>query len=91
MYLFGRKSRVKYYYECLENINITHVFTYISKQTDLDILKDYLILIKKHLPGATIFVATYDKLKEKITDEVVYINVNNPKEITDYLHRVMVM
>ena len=87
----GENQELSIINECLENINITHVFTYISKQTDLDILKDYLILIKKHLPGATIFVATYEKLKEKITDEVAYINVNNPKEINDYLHRVMVM
>ncbi|MBO6211960.1 hypothetical protein [Algoriella sp.] len=77
--------------ECLNTINITHVFTYISDDYDKDKMKDYLAIIKKIYPTSTIFVATYNKLKEPITEEIPYINVNNPIMFKEYLDKIMTM
>ena len=77
--------------ECLNTINITHVFTYISDDYDKDKMNDYLAIIKKIYPTSTIFVATYNKLKEPITDEIPYINVNNPIMFKEYLDKIMTM
>lgn len=77
--------------ECLNTINITHVFTYISDDYDKDKMKDYLATIKKIYPTSTIFVATYNKLKEPITEEIPYINVNNPIMFKEYLDKIMTM
>lgn len=77
--------------ECLNTINITHVFTYINDDYDKDKMKDYLSTIKKIYPTSTIFVATYNKLKEPITEEIPYINVNNPIMFKEYLDKIMAM
>ena len=77
--------------ECLNTINITHVFTYINDDYDKDKMNDYLAIIKKIYPTSTIFVATYNKLKEPITDEIPYINVNNPIMFKEYLDKIIAM
>lgn len=77
--------------ECLNTINITHVFTYINDDYDKDKMKDYLSTIKKIYPTSTIFVATYNKLKEPITEEIPYINVNNPIMFKEYLDKIIAM
>lgn len=77
--------------EFLENIEITHIFTFINEDYDKQVLAEYLISIKRKFPEITIIVATYNPLTEKITEEVSYINVNNPTEFNSYLQKIMSM
>ncbi len=77
--------------ECLDNLNITHVLTYISNDYDQDQIKNSLETIKRNQPNSIIFVATYNKLKEPITNEIPYININHPIIFKEYLDKIMAM
>lgn len=87
----GENQSLNYILECIENNQITHIFTYISKNYDYFSLAIYLESIKKNLPNITIFVTTYAVLKDKITEKVPYINVNNPTAFNSYLQKIMTM
>ena len=87
----GENQSLNSILECIENTQITHIFIYISKNYDYFSLAIYLESIKKNLPNITIFVATYVVLKDKITEKVPYINVNNPTAFNYYLQKIMTM
>lgn len=86
--LLGKNQELSTVVQCLESIKITHVFIYIDDGYDLDMLSNYLEEIKKLVPEIMIFVASYANLKEKIETNVSFVNVNSPRELSEYLDKI---
>lgn len=87
----GENQSLRSISEFLENLAITHVIIYINDDYDISLLTNYLIIIKEKYPNSTIFVASYEPLKEKITEKIPYINVNTPQMFNSYLQKIMTM
>ncbi|WP_314242928.1 hypothetical protein [Empedobacter tilapiae] len=87
----GENQSLESVTECLENVSITHTVIYISKGFDCTSVSNYLILLKKLNPTMTIFVTSYNPLKDKITEDIEYININNPQTFNTYLQKIISM
>lgn len=90
IYLGGNQS-LKSIAECLEHVSITHTIIYVNKNFDDENVSKHLALLKKLNPTMTIFVASYEPLKDKITEEIPYINVNTPQMFNSYLQKIISM
>ncbi|MGU9937654.1 hypothetical protein ACNFNZ_03650 [Empedobacter brevis] len=90
IYLGGNQS-LKSIIECLEHVSITHTIIYVNKNFDDENVSKHLALLKKLNPTMTIFVASYEPLKNKITEEIPYINVNTPQMFNSYLQKIISM
>ena len=87
----GDNQSVETIKECLDNIPITHVLTFINRNYDANSLFKYMSTIKEVYPHSTIFVATYDKFSKDFQEDIPYINVNTPEMFLSYLDKIMTM
>ena len=87
----GDNQSVETIKECLDNIPITHVLTFINRNYDTNSLFKYMSTIKEVYPHSTIFVATYDKFSKDFQEDIPYINVNTPEMFLSYLDKIMTM
>jgi MerR family transcriptional regulator, light-induced transcriptional regulator len=74
--------------ECINNINISHIFIYISKEYNIEILNNYLHEIKVICPELTIIIASYEKLNQNITEEINFFSVHSPEVFIEYVENI---
>ncbi|WP_313385710.1 hypothetical protein [Chishuiella sp.] len=86
--LLGEDQPLSSVEQCMQSVKFTHIFTYVEDNYDMNMLAEYLELIKKIAPEATIFVATYSDMRKKITTDAPFINVNDPRLFKKYLDKI---